>query len=98
MRAFGFGRFRLVGHDRGARVAHRLALDHPEAVKRLAVLDIAPPLAMYERADMAFARAYWHWFFLIQPDGLPEAMIGRDPEWFLRETLRRWSGRARPLE
>jgi haloacetate dehalogenase len=63
MRALGFGRFCVAGHDRGGRVAHRLAVDHPDAVARLAVLDISPTLAMYEQTNMAFARAYWHWFF-----------------------------------
>ena len=65
MRSLGHARFDVLAHDRGARVAHRLALDHPEAVNRLVVLDIAPTLAMYEQTGEAFARAYWHWFFLI---------------------------------
>jgi haloacetate dehalogenase len=77
MRALGFERFFLCGHDRGARVAHRLAVDHAECVERVAVLDIAPTLAMYEQTDEAFARAYWHWFFLILPAPVPERMIGR---------------------
>jgi haloacetate dehalogenase len=75
MRALGHERFFLVGHDRGGRVAHRLCVDHPDAVRKVAVLDIAPTLAMYEQADEAFARAYWHWFFLIQPAPIPETMI-----------------------
>jgi haloacetate dehalogenase len=75
MRALGHERFLLVGHDRGARVAHRLCVDHPESVAKVAVLDIAPTLAMYEQTDEAFARAYWHWFFLIQPAPVPETMI-----------------------
>ena len=98
MRELGHERFGVAGHDRGARVARRMALDHPGAVERAAVLDIVPTLTLLDGTDQAFATAYYHWFFLIQPDGLPEAMIGRDPEWFLRETLRRWSGRARPLD
>ena len=98
MRELGHERFSVAGHDRGARVARRMALDHPAAVRRAAVLDIVPTLTLFDGTDQAFATAYYHWFFLIQPDGLPEAMIGRDPEWFLRETLRRWSGRARPLD
>jgi haloacetate dehalogenase len=98
MRALGHARFGVAGHDRGGRVAHRMALDHQGAVDRVAVLDIVPTRTLFRGTDQAFATAYYHWFFLIQPDGLPEAMIGRDPEWFLRETLRRWSGRARPLE
>ncbi len=97
MAALGHERFAVAGHDRGGRVAHRMALDHPEVVTRAAVLDIVPTRTLFARADAAFATAYYHWFFLIQPDGLPERMIGADPEWFLRETLRRWSGRAEPI-
>jgi haloacetate dehalogenase len=84
MRALGYDRFAVVGHDRGGRVAHRLALDHPAAVSRLAVFDIAPTATMYARTDKAFATAYFWWFFLIQPAPLPERMIGADPEFFLR--------------
>src|SRR5262245_11448667 len=90
MRAFGFERFRLVGHDRGGRVAHRLALDHPERVERLAVLDIAPTAAMYRATDRRFAEAYYHWFFLIQPFDLPERLIGADPGNYLRRSLAGW--------
>jgi haloacetate dehalogenase len=97
MEALGHTRFAVAGHDRGGRVAHRMALDHPAAVERLAVLDIVPTRTLFATTDQAFATAYYHWFFLIQPDGLPETMIGHDPEWFLRETLRRWSGRAEPI-
>lgn len=89
MRALGHERFRLVGHDRGGRVAHRLALDHPGAVERLAVLDIAPTATMYERTDKAFATRYFWWFFLIQPSPLPERMILGDVEFFLREHVER---------
>ena len=77
MRSLGHERFFLAGHDRGGRVAHRLAVDHPERVAKVAVLDIAPTLAMYEKTSEAFARAYWHWFFLILPAPRPEQMIGR---------------------
>ncbi len=84
MTELGFDEFFLAGHDRGARVAHRLTLDHPARVKKLAVLDIAPTLAMYRKTDDAFARAYYHWFFLIQPEPLPERLIGADPEFYLR--------------
>ena len=87
MRALGFTRFRLAGHDRGARVAHRLCLDHPEAVERVAVLDISPTRIMYGGTDMAFATAYYHWFFLIQPFDLPERLIGADPVYYLRQKL-----------
>lgn len=83
----GFDRFDVLAHDRGARVAHRLAADHPEAVQRLMLLDIAPTLAMYERTGEAFARAYWHWFFLIQPPPLPEALIGSDPVRYVRSVM-----------
>ena len=79
MEALGHGRFDVCGHDRGGRVAHRLALDHAHRVRRLAVLDIAPTREMYRDTTDAFARAYWHWFFLIRPAPLPERMIGADP-------------------
>jgi haloacetate dehalogenase len=95
MRGFGFERFALLAHDRGARVAHRLALDHPRAVSRLMLLDIAPTLAMYRGTDEAFARAYWHWFFLIQPAPLPERLIEADPVAYLHDLMgRRHAGLA----
>ena len=75
MQHHGFTRFQVLAHDRGARVAHRLAADHGEAVERLMLLDIAPTLGMYANTTEAFATAYWHWFFLIQPPPLPEALI-----------------------
>ena len=87
MKSLGHSRFLLAGHDRGARVAHRLAVDHPDAVERIAVLDIAPTLAMYEQTTEAFARAYWHWFFLILPAPVPEKMIGADPLFLLRAKM-----------
>lgn len=87
MDALGHGRFSVIGHDRGGRVGHRMALDHPHAVERLMVLDIAPTLTMYDRTDQAFATAYFWWFFLIQPFDLPERMIGSDPEYFLRKHI-----------
>ena len=83
MRQFGHERFAVIAHDRGARVAHRMALDHPDAVSRLVLLDIAPTATMYARTDMEFARRYFWWFFLIQPFDLPERMIGADPDHFL---------------
>ena len=92
MASLGHARFDVCGHDRGGRVAHRLALDHPDAVGRLMVLDIAPTREMYRDTTDAFARAYWHWFFLIRPAPLPEDMIGADPERYLRHKLA--SGRA----
>ena len=79
MRNLGFDRFDVLAHDRGARVAHRLAMDHPDTVSRLILLDIAPTLAMYGQTTETFARSYWHWFFLIQPAPLPERLIEADP-------------------
>jgi haloacetate dehalogenase len=95
MQSLGHRRFAVLAHDRGARVAHRLALDHPQAVSRLMLLDIAPTLAMYAGTDEAFARAYWHWFFLIQPAPLPERLIEADPVAYLHELMgRRHAGLA----
>jgi haloacetate dehalogenase len=91
MHRLGFPKFQVVGHDRGARVAHRMAVDHPNSVERLAVLDIAPTDTMYAMTDKQFATAYYHWFFLIQPNGLPERLISADPEFFLRRILESWS-------
>ncbi len=90
MRDLGYPRFRLAGHDRGGRVAHRLCLDHPDAVSHVAVLDISPTRTMYAATDMAFATAYYHWFFLIQPFDLPERLIGADPAYYLRRKLGGW--------
>lgn len=87
MSRLGFEEFLVVGHDRGGRVAHRMAADHPQRVKKLAVLDVAPTLAMYEQTSMAFAQAYYHWFFLIQPAPFPETLIGADPEFYLEKTI-----------
>jgi len=95
MRELGHARFAVCAHDRGARVAHRLALDHPDAVQRLLLLDIAPTLSMYEGTSEAFARAYWHWFFLIQPAPLPERFINADPLAYLHDVIgRRHAGLA----
>ena len=87
MQHHGFERFGVLAHDRGARVAHRLALDHPGRVDRMMLLDIAPTLAMYENTSQAFATAYWHWFFLIQPPPLPEALIASDPSRYVRSVM-----------
>ena len=87
MHHLGFERFAVLAHDRGARVAHRLAADHPQAVSRMMLLDVAPTLAMYENTTEAFARAYWHWFFLIQPPPLPEALIESDPARYVRSVM-----------
>ncbi|WP_372996466.1 alpha/beta fold hydrolase [Marinobacter sp.] len=98
MEALGHQHFSVAGHDRGARVTHRLCLDYPERVERACVMDIAPTLHMFENTDQAFATGYYHWFFLIQPDGLPEHMIGLDPDYYLREKLRRWSASGADFE
>ena len=90
MRALGFTRFRLAAHDRGARVSHRLAADHPDAVERMALLDISPTRSMYANTDFEFAKAYYHWFFLIQPFDMPERMIGADPAFYLRRKTSGW--------
>ncbi|BEP48131.1 alpha/beta fold hydrolase [Variovorax sp. V116] len=87
MRHHGFERFGVLAHDRGARVAHRLVADHAAAVERMLLLDIAPTLSMYENTTEAFARAYWHWFFLIQPPPLPEALIASDPVRYVRSVM-----------
>ncbi len=83
MRQLGFEQFLLAGHDRGARVAHRLAVDHPDRVLKLALLDISPTKKMYESTNREFAQAYYHWFFLIQPSPFPEKLIGGDPRFYL---------------
>lgn len=97
MQQLGHARFQVLAHDRGARVAHRLAADHPQAVQRLVVLDIAPTLAMYEQTNEAFARAYWHWFFLIQPSPLPERLIEADPSAYLHDVMGRRSAGLSPF-
>ncbi len=90
MQTLGFRRFMVAGHDRGGRVAHRMARDHTERIERLAVLDISPTATMYAKTDQAFATAYYHWFFLIQPYDLPERLIGADPAYYLRKKLGGW--------
>lgn len=93
MTHFGYQTFKLAGHDRGARVAHRLTLDHPDAVERLAVLDIVPTLAHFEGCDMAFAMGYYHWFWFAQPHPFPENIISAAPdEWFRAHTSREPKG------
>ncbi|GGU72955.1 fluoroacetate dehalogenase [Streptomyces albospinus] len=87
MRALGFERFAVAGHDRGGRVAHRLTLDHPDAVRALAVLDIVPTRHAYEHADADFAHGYYHWFFLTAGHGIPERLIGNDPEFWIRSRM-----------
>ena len=87
MRHFGHERFLVCAHDRGARVAHRMAIDFPAAVERLMLLDIAPTLAMYEQTDREFATLYFHWFFLIQPEPLPETLIGANPDVYIERVM-----------
>ena len=87
MRALGHERFHVVGHDRGGRPAHRMALDHPEAVRSVAVLDIVPTWAMFAETNRHVASAYWHWYFLSQPEPLPERLIGADPDFFYETCL-----------
>jgi haloacetate dehalogenase len=92
MSALGHERFAVCGHDRGARVAHRMALDHPERVGAAAVLDIVPTRHLFETTDADFAGAYYHWFFLSQAHPLPERLIEAATEDFVHLTLDRWSG------
>jgi haloacetate dehalogenase len=92
MAALGHDTFFLAGHDRGGRVAHRLTLDHPQAVRKLVTLDIVPTLHRFDTIDRAGALGAYHWFFLAQPGGLPERLIGAEPEFFLRHTLKGWFG------
>jgi haloacetate dehalogenase len=92
MTQLGFKQFAVVGHDRGGRVAHRLALDHAERVTKLAVLDIVPTYTLYHNVNKEFATAYYHWFFLIQAAPFPETLIGNDPEFYLNSLL----GRLKP--
>ena len=90
MKHLGYDTFYLVGHDRGGRVGHRMALDHPDAIQKLVVMDIAPTYTMYKTTDMEFASAYYHWFFLIQPHDMPEKMIGAHPQFYLKKKFRSW--------
>lgn len=98
MAELGFARFAVLAHDRGARVAHRLAMDHPESVSRLILLDVAPTLAMYEQTSEAFARSYWHWFFLIQPAPLPERLIEAGPAAYIVDVMGRRSAGLAPFD
>ena len=84
MRKLGYTQFMVAGHDRGGRVAYRMALDHPDVVQRLAVLDIIPTLDSFERGGREFGLGYYHWFFLAQPEPLPETLINKDADWFWR--------------
>ncbi len=91
MRALGHERFHLAGHDRGARVSYRLAFDHPDAVLRLALLDILPTIEMWERVDAARMLSSYHWAFLAQPNPMPERLIASDPVFYLDHTLASWT-------
>ena len=87
MAAFGFDSFMAAGHDRGARVLHRMCLDHPHKVKRAAILDIVPQHYLYSHINKQWATFSWHWFFNIQPFDMPERMMGFDPDWFIEKKL-----------
>jgi len=91
MEALGFHRFMVAGHDRGGRVTHRMCLDYPDHVLRASILDIIPTPVVFGTVNQRVATAYYHWFFLIQPFDLPETLIGANPEYFLRKTLRSWA-------
>ena len=93
MAALGFDEFFIAGHDRGGRVGHRMALDHPERVLKLAVLDIVPTLEIFSTVNQEVATGYFHWFFLIQDFDFPETLIGADAEYYLRRKMGRWSVR-----
>jgi haloacetate dehalogenase len=90
MRALGFERFGVAGHDRGARVAYRMALDHPENVERLAILDVVPTIDAFTHADARFALAFWPWSLLAQPEPLPECLLGADPQAVIDHALSQW--------
>jgi haloacetate dehalogenase len=90
MRQLGFERFHVVGHDRGGRTSHRMALDHPEAVMSLSVMDIVPTYAMFMDTNRFVSSSYWHWYFLSQPEPFPERLIGNDPDFFYETCLVGW--------
>ena len=87
MRHFGFEKFALVGHDRGGRAAHRMALDHPEVLTKLVILDIVPTYLLYQNITQEFATVFYHWFLLVQPPPFPETMVANSAEYFLKCTL-----------
>ncbi|HEX6033780.1 MAG TPA: alpha/beta hydrolase [Anaerolineales bacterium] len=97
MQSLGFRKFAVVGHDRGARVAHRLALDYPERVRKLALLDIVPTSWAFAHTDKDIAAAAFNWFFLIQPDGLPERLIGAESMFYLQWILDHWADKKGTL-
>ena len=97
MRTLGHESFAVLAHDRGGRVAVRMALDHPAAIKKLITLDVAPTLAMYEKTSFEFARAYWHWFFLVRPAPFPETLIRADADLYLKQTIGARSAGLKPF-
>jgi haloacetate dehalogenase len=97
MQHLGYESFSVAGHDRGGRVAHRMALDYPQRVRKLAVLDIVPTRTMFASVDQYLATVYFHWFFLIQPHPFPERLLGGDPEYFIRSRFAGLSSGGRPL-
>ncbi|MGD0504921.1 MAG: alpha/beta hydrolase [Steroidobacteraceae bacterium] len=90
MRLLGFDRFHVVGHDRGGRTGHRMALDHPDAVRSLTLMDIVPTFTLFMNTNRKVAHAYWHWYFLAQPEPFPERLIGADPDYFYETSLIGW--------
>lgn len=98
MKRLGFERFAVVGHDRGGRVAHRLALDHPERVAGVAVLDIVPTLHMFEHVDRPMAAEYFHWFFLARPEPLPESLLGANPDAWIESRFRGRHAGGAPID
>lgn len=98
MQTMGYSTFAVCGHDRGGRVAYRLALDHPKAITKLIVLDIVPTLDMWERMAMSGALRSYHWLLLAQPAPLPERLIGADPIYYLHHLIGRWQGRGATLD
>lgn len=97
MQQLGFDQFLVMAHDRGGRVAYRMALDHPEVIRKLVILDVAPTLAMYEKANRAFATAYYHWFFLTRPAPFPETLINSHPDVYLQHTIAGRSAGMKPF-
>jgi haloacetate dehalogenase len=94
MRTLGHTRFMVAGHDRGGRVAYRMAFDHPQTVTKVATLDIVPTYEQWQRLDRLGGLGGYHWYFLAQPEPLPERLIGADPVFYLRNCLARWAGRG----
>ena len=90
MEQLGFDKYFLVGHDRGARVAHRMAIDYQDNIYKVVLIDIVPTNHVYDTANMKLAQRYYHWFFLIQKSPFPETLIGKDPEYYLRSKLSMW--------